>query len=176
MDQETCENVVEISDIKQQRTENVVKGWENLDTDVLMRIFQNHFSIDELTSGLAHVCRGWRAVCCDPVLWDTLDLSHMKSVFIKTNNEPYVYVERRSDEYLTRILKLSMSLSKGNTRTLIFHYNLFLTDDMLTYTAERYIHFLVLYISPSNTYFGIFISPFNRSIISSTHLIVGVQT
>ncbi|CAH8272016.1 unnamed protein product [Arabidopsis lyrata] len=58
MDKEVCENVVKAS-----------KGWEKLDTDILMRIFQNYFSIGVLTSGLAHVCRGWRAVCCDPVLW-----------------------------------------------------------------------------------------------------------
>ncbi|EFH48329.1 hypothetical protein ARALYDRAFT_326666 [Arabidopsis lyrata subsp. lyrata] len=117
MDKEVCENVVKAS-----------KGWEKLDTDILMRIFQNYFSIGVLTSGLAHVCRGWRAVCCDPVLWYTLDLSRMKSIFIKTKNEPY---------YLTRILKLSMNLSKGNTRSLIFHFNLFLTNDMLTYTTKR---------------------------------------
>ncbi|CAL9231329.1 unnamed protein product [Arabidopsis halleri] len=137
MDKEVCENVVTVSNTKKLRTENVVKGWEKLDTDILMRIFQNYFSIGELTSGLAHVCRGWRAVCCDPVLWYTLDLSHMKSIFIKTKKEPYVYVERRFDKYLTRILKLSMNLSKGNTRTLIFHFNLFLTDDMLVYTTKR---------------------------------------
>ncbi|CAH8267931.1 unnamed protein product [Arabidopsis lyrata] len=113
-----------------------VRRWEELDTDILVRIFQK-FSVFELTSGLAHVCRGWRAACCDPILWKTLDLSHMRSSFIKIPLEPYVYVERRSDEALTRILKLSMNLSGGNTRTLIFHFNLFLSDDQLTYTAER---------------------------------------
>lgn len=117
-----------------------VRRWEELDTDILVRIFQK-FSVFELTSGLAHVCRGWRAACCDPILWKTLDLSHMRSSFIKIPLEPYVYVERRSDEALTRILKLSMNLSGGNTRTLIFHFNLFLSDDQLTYTAERYVFF-----------------------------------
>ncbi|KAF3599154.1 hypothetical protein F2Q69_00035867 [Brassica cretica] len=110
--------------------------WEELDTDILVRIFQK-FSIFELTSGLAHVCSLWRAACCDPILWKTLDLSHMRSSFIKIPLEPYVYVERRSDEALTRILKLSMNLSGGNTRALVFHFNLFLSDDQLTYTAER---------------------------------------
>ncbi|XP_010454661.1 PREDICTED: F-box/LRR-repeat protein At3g48880-like [Camelina sativa] len=140
MDQEASSvNVIETSDIKEPRTENVVKGWENLNTDILMRILEEHFSINELTSGLelAHVCRGWRAVCCDPLLWDTLDLSHLNSIYIKAVKSPYLYVPRRCDENVTRILKLFMSLSKGNTRTLIVNYNLFLTCDMLTYTAER---------------------------------------
>lgn len=98
----------------------------------------------------------------------TLDLSRMKSIFIKTKNEPYVrtYVERRSDKYLTRILKLSMNLGKGNTRTFIFHFNFFLTDYMLAYTTKRYIHFLLL-----STYFGFFIFLFNRLIICSTQLL-----
>lgn len=118
-------------------SEIVAKGWENLDTDILVRIFKNNFSLRELTSGLAHVCRGWRVACCDPILWNTLDLSHMKSTFIKIPHEPYVYLDGRSDEDLTRILKLSMSLSNRNTRTLIVHFNLFLTGDMIIYTLAR---------------------------------------
>ncbi|CAN7021907.1 unnamed protein product [Brassica rapa subsp. trilocularis] len=109
-----------------------LRRWEELDTDILVKIFHK-FSVFEL----ARVCSVWRTVCCDPILWKTLDLSHMRSSFIKIPLEPYVYVERRSDESLTRILKLSVNLSGGNTRTLAFHFNLFLSDDQLTYTAER---------------------------------------
>ncbi|CAH2044222.1 unnamed protein product [Thlaspi arvense] len=117
---------------------NVVVHWEKMEIDILVRIFQKCFSLQELVnSGSAHVCRGWRAACCDPTLWNTLDLSHMKSHFIKVQQKPFVYVESRFDENLTRLLKLSMSLSKGNTMTLIVHFNLFLSDDMLTYTAIR---------------------------------------
>ncbi|XP_009149787.1 F-box/LRR-repeat protein At3g48880 [Brassica rapa] len=109
-----------------------MRRWEELDTDILVKIFHK-FSVFEL----ARVCSVWRTACCHPILWKTLDLSHMRSSFIKIPLEPYVYVERRSDESLTRILKLSMNLSGGNTRTLAFHFNLFLSDDQLTYTAER---------------------------------------
>jgi hypothetical protein len=128
-----------------------LRRWEELDTDILVRIFQK-FSVFELTSGLAHVCRGWRAACCDPILWKTVDLSNMRSSFIKIPLEPYVYVERRSDEALTRILKLSMNLSGGSTRTLIFHFNLFLSDDQLTYTAERYVLFVLPLICLPNCF------------------------
>ncbi|KAG2329593.1 hypothetical protein Bca52824_000773 [Brassica carinata] len=99
-----------------------LRRWEELDTDILVRIFLK-FRVFEL----ARVCSEWRTVCCDPIL----------SSFIKIPFEPYVYVERPSDEALTRILKLSMNLSGGNTRTLVFHFNLLLSDDQLTYTAER---------------------------------------
>ncbi|ESQ31922.1 hypothetical protein EUTSA_v10005418mg [Eutrema salsugineum] len=115
----------------------VFKGWENLDTDILVMIFKKYLSLDELTSGVAHVCRGWRVACCDPILWNTLDLSHMRSNFFELSCKPYVYVDSHSDKALTRILKLSMSLSKRNTKTLIFHYDLFPNGDMLTYTTRR---------------------------------------
>lgn len=115
---------------------NFTKRWEDLDTDILVKIFQS-FDIFELISGIAHVCSAWRMACCDPLLWKTLDLSMMKSNFIKIPLEPYVYVDGRSDRTLTRILRLSLSLSRGNIRTLIFHFNLYVSDDQLTYTAER---------------------------------------
>ncbi|KAL1226213.1 F-box/LRR-repeat protein [Cardamine amara subsp. amara] len=119
-----------------QDCKKLVKRWENMDSDILLKIFQNHFNIDELTSGLAHVCSGWRAVCCDPVLWDTVNLIPHKSIPFK-DNVNYVFVELRSDEDLTRMLKVSMNLSKGNIKTLIVHHKLFLTDEMVTYTAKR---------------------------------------
>lgn len=112
------------------------RRWEDLDTDILVKIFQT-FDIFELTSGIAHVCSAWRFACSDPLLWKTLDLSMLKSNFIKIPLEPYVYVDGRSDKTLTRLLKISLSLSRGNITTLIFHFNLYVSDDQLTYTAVR---------------------------------------
>lgn len=114
----------------------VTRRWEDLDTDILVKIFQS-FDIFELTKGIAHVCSAWRLACCDRLIWKTLDLSMYKSNFIKIPLEPYVYVDGRSDKTLTRVLKISLSLSKGNITTLIFHFNLYVSDDQLTYTAER---------------------------------------
>ncbi|XP_052203501.1 F-box/LRR-repeat protein At3g48880 isoform X2 [Diospyros lotus] len=42
-----------------------------------------------------------------------------------------------SDNTLMRVLRVAMNLSMGSTVTLIFHFNLYITDDQLTYTAER---------------------------------------
>ncbi|KAK9181751.1 hypothetical protein WN944_024890 [Citrus x changshan-huyou] len=115
---------------------SAVRRWEDLDNDILVKIFQS-FDIFELTSGIAHVCSSWRSACCDPLLWKTLDLSMLISNYIKIPLEPYVYVHGHSDKQLTRILKISLSLSRGSIRTLIFHFNLYVSDDQLTYTAER---------------------------------------
>lgn len=112
------------------------KSWKDLDIDILVKIFQS-FDIFQLTSGIAHVCSTWRMACCDPLLWKTLDLSMLKSNFIKIPLEPYVYVDGRSDTELTRLLKISLSLSRGNIETMFFHFNLYVSDDQLTYTAER---------------------------------------
>lgn len=113
-----------------------VRRWENLEVDVLVRILQT-LSIFELTSGIAHVCRSWRMACCDPLMWVKLDLSMLRSNFIKIPLEPYVYVDGRSDKELFRVLKISLNLSKGNVRTLIFYVNSYVSDEQLTYTAER---------------------------------------
>ncbi|XP_065869921.1 F-box/LRR-repeat protein At3g48880 isoform X2 [Euphorbia lathyris] len=90
-----------------------------------------------LQQGIAHVCSSWRMACRDPLLWKTLDLSMLKSNFIKIPLEPYVYVDGRSDTILTRLLRISLNLSQGNITSLIFHFNLYVSDEQLTYTAER---------------------------------------
>lgn len=123
-------------DLKMEEDGLDTKKWEDLDIDILVKIFQT-FDIFELTSGIARVCSTWRYAACDPLLWRTLDLSMLKSNFIKIPLEPYVYVDGRSDKTLTRVLKIALNLSRGNISTLIFHFNLYVSDDQLTYTAER---------------------------------------
>ncbi|KAI3808820.1 hypothetical protein L1987_24781 [Smallanthus sonchifolius] len=78
-----------------------------------------------------------RHAACDPMLWQTLDLSMMSSNFIKIPLEPYVYVNARSDKQLTKLLMISLNLSRGSIKTLIFNFNLYVCDAQLTYTAER---------------------------------------
>ncbi|XP_060203591.1 F-box/LRR-repeat protein At3g48880-like [Lycium barbarum] len=112
------------------------RRWEDLDIDVLVKILQS-FDLFELTSALAQVCRAWRLACSDQLLWKTLDLSVLKSNFIKIPLEPYVYVDSQSDKTLTRLLEICLNLSQRNTLTLIFHYNLYVSDTQLTYAAER---------------------------------------
>lgn len=115
---------------------SITTRWEDLDTDILVRIFQS-FNIFELTAGIAHVCSAWRMAACDPLLWKTLDLTMLESIYIKIPLEPYVYVNSRCDKILNRVLKISLSLSRGNIINLIFDLECYLSDDQLTYTAER---------------------------------------
>lgn len=117
-------------------TYSSIRRWEDMDIDIMVKIFQN-LDIFELTSGVAHVCHTWRMAACDPLLWRNLDLSLLKSNFIKIPLEPYVYVDGRSDKTFTRVLKTALNLSRGNIVNLVFHYNMYVSDDQLTYTAER---------------------------------------
>ncbi|MCD9646911.1 hypothetical protein HAX54_037162 [Datura stramonium] len=113
-----------------------VRKWEDLNIALLAKIF---LSVDlfELTSVITRVCKAWKLACYDELLWKTLDLSVLKSNFIRIPLMPYVYVESRSDKTLTNLLEICLNLSNGNILTLVFHYNLYVTDDQLTYTAER---------------------------------------
>ena len=114
----------------------VMRRWEEMDIDILVKIFQS-LTVFELTSGIAHVCSAWRLAACDPWLWKTLDLSMLESNFIKIPLEPYVYVHGHSDKTLARILKISLSLSRGNITSLFFHFSLYVSEDHLKYTAQR---------------------------------------
>ncbi|KAH7850714.1 hypothetical protein Vadar_001964 [Vaccinium darrowii] len=117
---------------------SIGRRWEEMNYDILAKIFQS-FDILELTSGIAHVCRTWRLAACDPLLWKskTLDLSMLKSHFIYLTDQPYVYVHSQSDKTLTKVLKIALNLSRGNIQTIIFHFNLFVSSNHLTYVAER---------------------------------------
>ena len=112
------------------------RNWQEMDEDLLWVIVK-YFNASELCWGFPQVCTSWRSVSCDPNLWKTLDLSMVRSNFIKTSAEPYVYVDRPSDKALTRVLKLSLSLSRGNVTTLVFHLETYVKDDQLIYAAER---------------------------------------
>ncbi|XP_051122933.1 F-box/LRR-repeat protein At3g48880 isoform X2 [Andrographis paniculata] len=113
-----------------------IRRWEDMDIDIMVKIFES-MNIIELTSGVGHVCRTWRMAACDSLLWKTLDLSLIRSNFIKIPLEPYVYVSARSDKLFNQILKTALSLSQGNVSTLIFHYNMYVNDEQLAYTADR---------------------------------------
>lgn len=56
--------------------------WEDLDNDISVKILQS-FDVLELSAGLAHVCKAWRLACCDQLPLKKLDLSVLKSNFIK---------------------------------------------------------------------------------------------
>ncbi|KAJ8771494.1 hypothetical protein K2173_026671 [Erythroxylum novogranatense] len=115
----------------------LTRRWEDLDNDMLVKIFQSFSIIDLISGKIAHVCSGWRRACCDPLLWKTLDLSKQKSNFIKIPLDPYVYVDGRSDKELTRVLKISLNLSQENITSLIFRFDLYVSDEQLTYTAKK---------------------------------------
>ncbi|WMV08152.1 hypothetical protein MTR67_001537 [Solanum verrucosum] len=69
-----------------------VRIWEDLNTDMLVKIFQS-FDIFQLISVIPQVCHAWQSACSDQCPWKTLDLSIMKSNFIRVSIPPYMYVD-----------------------------------------------------------------------------------
>ncbi|KAL5985203.1 hypothetical protein ACLOJK_036441 [Asimina triloba] len=117
-------------------SKSVVRRWEDMELDILVRIFRE-FDVIQLTSGISQVCSSWRLACSDPLLWKTIDLGILKSNFIPIPSKPYIWVDERSNKLLTRIVKITMGLSRGNVNCIIFHFNLYPKDDHLIYIAER---------------------------------------
>lgn len=115
-----------------------VKKWEEMETDVLVKILKE-LNIIEL-SPVSQVCRLWRLACSDPLLWGTLDLGLLKSNFIQTRASPYIWVDERSDRKLIKLLRVAMAISCGNITNLVFHFNLYMKDDHLSYISERCPH------------------------------------
>ncbi|CAJ2655367.1 unnamed protein product [Trifolium pratense] len=89
----------------------------------------------ESTSSIIDFTRAWGKSNNDQ--WETLDFSMLKSDFIKTKSEPYVWVNSRCDNFLYKLLFVALNLSQGNIKTLLFHYNLFLSNDQFSCIARR---------------------------------------
>ncbi|KAJ6835167.1 F-box/LRR-repeat protein-like [Iris pallida] len=117
---------------------SAVPSWADIDIDTLLKIFKL-LNMIELAS-VSQVCRSWHAACSNPWLWNTLDLELLKSNFIQTTARPYIWVNIRSDRNLMTLLQLAMALSRGNITILIFHFNLYMNDEHLTYISERCPH------------------------------------
>ncbi|KAM0938807.1 putative F-box domain, leucine-rich repeat domain superfamily, F-box-like domain superfamily [Dioscorea sansibarensis] len=115
-----------------------VRRWDRMDIDLLAKIFKKLNMVELLP--VSQVCRWWGCACSDARLWDTLDLGLLKSNFIPTRAAPFVFVDEPSDRRLTRVLKLALSLSHGNIRCLVFHFNLYMKDEHLNLIVERCPH------------------------------------
>ncbi|GKB41785.1 F-box/LRR-repeat protein, partial [Tanacetum coccineum] len=112
------------------------RKWEDMHNDILVKIFQT-IHIVELTPGIGQVCRSWRDAASDPIMWRTLDLSMMKSYYIRMPSYPYIFVGPESDKLVTKVLKNALILSRGNISALFFHVYLFVSEEQFAFTAER---------------------------------------
>ncbi|KAL5066411.1 hypothetical protein RYX36_028148 [Vicia faba] len=110
---------------------NVMK---NLNTDLYVEIFKR-IDMFESNSAVVRFLKAWGKANYEH--WQTLDFSMLKSDFIKTKSVPFVWVHSRFDNVLYNLLFVALNSSKGNIKNLIFHYDLYLTDDQFMYTAKR---------------------------------------
>ncbi|WMV08154.1 hypothetical protein MTR67_001539 [Solanum verrucosum] len=115
---------------------SLVRRWKDLNNDMLVKIIQS-FDLFPFISFVPQVFLAWQSSYSDQRLWKRLDLSVMQSNFIRVSIPPYIYVDTPSREKLICILKIFLNLSHGNILTLIFHYNLYVYNNQLTYTAKR---------------------------------------
>jgi hypothetical protein len=118
---------------------------KNLNEDTLVEIFKHCDDIFESTSAISRFIQAWGKF---QELRETLDFSMLKSNFIKSRSAPFVWVNSRCDNILYNLLFVALNLSQGNIKTLIFHYNLYLSNDQFSCIAKRY----VILISNSNSY------------------------
>jgi len=133
---------------KSSAVENGVTMWnfllKELDNGVLVQIFK-HLDIFESTSAVQRFTEALTKASTVQPVWDTLDFSMLKSEFVKTPSEPFVWVNSGSDNTLYNLLFGALKLSQGKIKSLIFHYNLYLTDDQFIHMAIRYVIYTILY-------------------------------
>uniref|UniRef100_A0A3Q7EBX0 F-box domain-containing protein n=1 Tax=Solanum lycopersicum TaxID=4081 RepID=A0A3Q7EBX0_SOLLC len=101
-----------------------VRRWKELHIDMTVKILQS-FDLLKLISVIPQVCPVWQRWTC------------------KVSILPYVYVDTPSREKLTRILNIYLNLNRGNILTLIFHYNLYVDNNQLNYTAKRELAYII---------------------------------
>ncbi|CAL5211007.1 unnamed protein product [Lathyrus oleraceus] len=123
---------------------NLMKNLNNdVSVETLMKNFNNDMSIEifkylDIFESSSAIDRFFEAWCkASQEGWQTLDFSMLKSDFIKTQVEPFVWVNHGFDNNLYNLLFAALKSNNGNIKNLIFHYNLFLTDDQFMYSAKR---------------------------------------
>lgn len=112
-------------------------SWNNMDNDILVKIFMTLNVMDLITS-VSQVCNSWRSACREPVLWKKLDLRMLKPIFVCNPPKPYPWSNRLSTKILMSVLKRSLNLSRGNATFLIFNFFECIKEEHLIFTAKRY--------------------------------------
>ena len=109
-----------------------VHRWNNMDYDILDKIFMN-LNVMDLISVVSQVCSSWRSACCDPILWKKLDLSIQISdscIYAPLQSDAWSYSVSNNNR-LMNILKTTSNLSQGNVTCLIFNFFEYVEDEHL---------------------------------------------
>ncbi|QHO36632.1 hypothetical protein HN51_029912 [Arachis hypogaea] len=59
--------------LRRRKHETAVKNWLDLPNDLTLMIFSRLATFDILT-GVQQVCRQWRSICMDPLMWRTINM------------------------------------------------------------------------------------------------------
>ncbi|PIA30888.1 hypothetical protein AQUCO_05300015v1 [Aquilegia coerulea] len=120
-------------------TDHQGRRWESMPIDILVKIFLLT-NIKDLICGISGVCSSWRLACADSSFWKRIDFAVTPSYYIPMPEPPYVWVASSSDNKVMRLLNYSLVLSRRDITSLVFHINLYLKENHLSYVAERSPH------------------------------------
>ncbi|KAL3512741.1 hypothetical protein ACH5RR_025458 [Cinchona calisaya] len=101
-----------------------------MDPDILLKIFASLSALD-LVIRISGVCKSWRSLSWEPILWKTtLDLSMFRNYFLSQN------LDRANDRGLY-FFKIAMNHSGLKPERLIFDITPTINDEFLIYAAQR---------------------------------------
>ncbi|KAL3512746.1 hypothetical protein ACH5RR_025463 [Cinchona calisaya] len=104
-------------------------SWNDMDPDILLKIFASLSALD-LVIRISGVCRSWRSLSCEPILWKTtLDLSMFRNYFLSQN------LDKANDRGLY-FFKIAMNRSSLKPDKLIFDTTPTINDEFLIYAAQ----------------------------------------
>lgn len=121
------------------------RNWANMEYEVLVYIFMKLSTMD-LLSSISLVCHSWRAACCNPLLWFTLDLARLKYSFDCPMDLGALLHSWQSTR-LMQILNSALILGGNNIMCLIFHFDAHIKDEHLIFAAERFCFLLSLHVA-----------------------------
>ncbi|KAL3538098.1 hypothetical protein ACH5RR_001464 [Cinchona calisaya] len=105
-------------------------SWNDMDADILLKIFAS-LSVLDLVIRISGVCKSWRSLLQEPILWKTtLDLSMFRNYFLSQNLD-------RANERGLYFFKIAMNRSSLQPKKLIFDITPTINDKFLIYVAER---------------------------------------
>lgn len=97
------------------------RNWAELSPDVLSVIFGKIGAV-EILMGAGRVCRGWRRVAREPLLWRRVDMTHL---------------DHLGEAEMEAMARLAVDWSAGRMEE--FSAARFGSDELLLYIAERFV-------------------------------------
>lgn len=113
--------------------------WENMDRDILAKIFEK-LNVIDVTMGASRVCISWFLVCHQKSLWKTIDLAYLKPVDFNHPRLKNFREDVKSKEGIYHPRKILSEITKFSSTiptSLFFNLCSCVEDEDLIIAAER---------------------------------------